>query len=67
MFDYLVENWGALLAALVAIMVAFRHVVRLTPTKKDDEVFDKVNDTLDSIIPNYKLPEEEEKENEKSE
>lgn len=49
MFDFIKENWVALLFGLLAFVEV---IVRLTPTTKDDTVLEWIKKILDVFIPN---------------
>lgn len=49
MLDFIKENWVALLFGLLGFT---EIVVRLTPTKKDDSIFNFVKKIIDAILPN---------------
>lgn len=49
MLDFIKNNWGALLAA---ILVFIEAIVRLTPSEKDNSIFNWIKRILDAIIPN---------------
>lgn len=36
-------------------MIVFELIVRLTPTEKDNTIYNKIKGILDSIIPNRKV------------
>jgi acetolactate synthase small subunit len=59
MLEFISEYGTDIVAIIVAIMTALKVIVRLTPTLKDDEVFSRIDRVLESLIPNYKLPENE--------
>jgi len=51
MVDFIIENWAALLIGLDAFA---KIVVNLTPTEKDNIVFDWMDTQINSIIPDRK-------------
>lgn len=50
--DYIVNNWDAILQALLAGFGTLAMVARLTPTPKDDAFFGKVYDIISKLTPN---------------
>ena len=43
MFNFFIENWAA-------ILLVIQTVVRITPTKKDDEIESKFGKILNTIV-----------------
>lgn len=56
MLDFLKDNWGELLIGLLAFI---KIVVNLTPTKKDNNVFEVIDKLFNLIIPNLKKKSEQ--------
>lgn len=48
-WNYITSNWTEIVAALGAIVIAARVVVKLTPTPKDDSVLEKIVNLLKSV------------------
>lgn len=58
-YDFIVANWVEIVAAFVAGVAFARALVRLTPTKRDDELLETILNTLEifeSFIPAPKAP-----------
>lgn len=51
MIELLKSNWIELLTALMGLIAV---IVRLTPTEKDNDIFNFVKKILDFILPNFK-------------
>ena len=51
MGEFIKEHWVVLLLGVVALAEV---VVRLTPTKKDDTILEKIKLLLDIFLPNKK-------------
>lgn len=49
MIEFVTKNWIALLTGLVALIEV---IVRLTPTKKDDSIFNFLKKLFDFLIKN---------------
>lgn len=49
--NFLLENWGALLLGLLAFI---ELIVRLTPTQKDNSIFNWIVTLINAILPNLK-------------
>ncbi len=49
--DILKENWGTVLTGLLTFLSV---IVRLTPTKKDDDILNWIIKILNAIVPNRK-------------
>jgi hypothetical protein len=47
--DFLKENWGILLPALLVFVEA---VIRLTPSEQDNSIFNFIKRIIDAILPN---------------
>lgn len=47
--SWVIANWAGVLAGLVAIYVALRDFAKITPTTKDDELFDKVEGIMRNL------------------
>ena len=50
--NFITENW---LELLVGIMAFAKVVTNLTPTEKDNKIFDWLDKLIDAIIPNKKV------------
>lgn len=48
-WNWITSNWTEIVAALGAIVIAARVVVKLTPTPKDDSVLEKIVNLLKSV------------------
>jgi len=68
MIKYFIENGSVIVAALVAIMYAFKLIANLTPGLGDDGIFVKLDRFFDAIIPNYtsQIEKEEDEDERKS-
>jgi hypothetical protein len=51
MVEFLMQNWGELLVAILALT---KVVVNLTPTEKDNKIFGWVDDLINYFITNNK-------------
>lgn len=51
--EFVKENW-LLILILYGLPFAVEVVVRLTPTKKDDSIFDAIKKVLDKYVPNLR-------------
>jgi hypothetical protein len=51
MFDFLIENWVPLLIGLMAFL---KVIVNLTPSEKDNKIFEWLDKLINLIIPNLK-------------
>jgi len=47
MIDFILQNWGELLIAVLALA---KVVVNLTPTEKDNKIFGYIDSLINSII-----------------
>jgi len=47
-WNWITSNWTEIVAALGAIVIAARVVVKLTPTPKDDSALEKIVNLLKS-------------------
>ena len=47
MIDFITQNWGELLLALMAFI---KIIVNLTPTEKDNKVFGWIDVLINSVI-----------------
>lgn len=57
MWDFIKDNWMPLLWGLIALI---EIIVRLTPSERDNSIFNIVKRILDLLIPNSKkIPKEE--------
>ena len=52
--DFIINNWEHILAIGTSLVTAASIVVRLTPTKKDDEAMGKVMKILNLVAINPK-------------
>lgn len=52
--NYVIENWDAIVVALLAVVGAASVIAKLTPTTKDDEIVAKIKAVLDVIALNPK-------------
>lgn len=50
--EFITENWGALVAALLALVGLADMIAKFTTTKKDDAVIDKIKAILPVLFPN---------------
>ena len=50
-FDVILENWSAVLFALMGFI---KVIVNLTPSKKDNDVFGWIDTIFNAVVPNYK-------------
>lgn len=48
-WNWITSNWTEIVAAVGAIVIAARVVVKLTPTPKDDSVLEKIVNLLKSV------------------
>lgn len=48
--ELLQTNW---VEAVTILLVVAEFIVRLTPTEKDNSIFNKIKNLLDLILPNY--------------
>lgn len=53
LFDmqFIINNWETLLFAFLALT---KIIVNLTPTRKDNKVFAKIDHLINSVVPNLK-------------
>ena len=49
--EFLLENWSVLLLALMAFI---KIIVNLTPSEKDNKVFEWLDKLINAFIPNLK-------------
>ena len=48
-WNWITANWEAVVAAVGAIVIAARIIVKLTPTPKDDSVLEKIVNFLKTL------------------
>ena len=53
--SFMVEYWDDILLAITSIVTAASVIVKLTPTKKDDEVIGKIISLLNTLAINPKV------------
>ena len=53
-WNWITSNWTEIVAAVGGIVLAARIIVKLTPTPKDDSLFEKVINFLKGVGPNIK-------------
>jgi len=51
MIDFLIENWVPL---LIGFMAFLKVIVNLTPSEKDNKIFEWLDKLINLIIPNLK-------------
>ena len=56
LIKFVMENYGSMLTALMAIVVAAELITRFTPTKKDDAFVERVGAILKKIMDFLKVP-----------
>ena len=54
MIEWVVENWEICLGIVTAALVLAGAIVKLTPTKKDDEIVATVKSWVDKLPPTLK-------------
>ena len=52
--NFFTGNWPAISTVIILLLPVAEVIVRLTPTKCDDTVFDVLKKLFDKIIPNKK-------------
>ncbi len=50
MINFISENWIVLLTALIGLAEV---IVRLTPSGKDNSIFNLIKRIIDAIVPNF--------------
>jgi hypothetical protein len=56
MFEWVQQHWVEITAAVGGVVTAASLIVKLTPSKIDDEFFDKVVGVLNALALNPKRP-----------
>lgn len=49
MFAFITEHWEGILLTILAAETLAQNIVKLTPSTKDDEIVQKVIDTLNGL------------------
>jgi hypothetical protein len=50
MVEFVTANWEGIVAVAAAVLAVAAAVVKLTPSKKDDEVVDKIEDVVGPFL-----------------
>jgi hypothetical protein len=50
MVEFVTANWEGIVAVVAAVLAVAAAVVKLTPSKKDDEVVDKIEDVVGPFL-----------------